>query len=137
MLQRARDDVRRARGCVSVAFVTLSLATVLVAACGDDEPAAPATGGDGAALYAASCASCHGADLRGTGRGPSHLSVVYAPDHHPDESFRRAAREGVTAHHWNFGDMPSVRGLDDDEIDAIITFVRAEQDEQGFEPYPP
>lgn len=137
--RRARNDVRRTRGWVGVACATVSLATVFVAACGEDDTVAPATGAGnaGAALYAASCASCHGADLRGTGRGPSHLSVVYAPDHHPDESFRRAAREGVAAHHWNFGNMPAVGGLDDDEIDAIIAFVRAEQDEQGFEPYPP
>ncbi|MEN8239719.1 MAG: cytochrome c, partial [Actinomycetota bacterium] len=31
----------------------------------------------GEPLYQASCASCHGTDLRGTDKGPSHLSVVY------------------------------------------------------------
>jgi hypothetical protein len=33
--------------------------------------------------------------------------------------------------------MKPVVGLDDDEIDAILTFIREQQDEHGFEPYPP
>jgi hypothetical protein len=41
----------------------------------------------------------------------------------------------VRAHHWNFGDMPAVSGLDVDEVDAIIAVIRSEQDRQGFEPY--
>ena len=38
----------------------------------------------GEQLYAANCAECHGADLRGTDKGPSHLSEVYEPGHHAD-----------------------------------------------------
>ena len=33
--------------------------------------------------------------------------------------------------------MPPIAGLGDDEIDAIIAYVRAEQEERGFETYPP
>jgi len=106
----------------------------VLASCGDDTTAGDL---DGRALYAQSCASCHGADLTGTNRGPSHLSIVYEPNHHPDESFRRAISDGVAAHHWNFGDMPPVSGLTDDEVDAIIAYVRDEQEAWGFEPYPP
>lgn len=94
-------------------------------------------GGDGAALYAARCASCHGADLRGTDRGPSHLSKVYEPGHHSDASFRAAIANGSRQHHWDFGDMPPVAGLAPDEVDAVIAYVRAVQAEKGFEPYPP
>ena len=115
-------------------------AATSIAGCGDDdgsnaltEPAASR----GAALYEASCAECHGSDLRGTDRGPSHLSIVYEPGHHPDASFRGAIEQGVRAHHWDFGDMDPVPGLDDEEIDLIIAFVREQQATHGFEPYPP
>lgn len=116
-------------------FTLVALSVLLAAACGDDpDPVAtPANDLDGAALYAANCASCHGADLRGTSQGPSHLSIVYEPNHHGDEAFRSAIRNGAAQHHWDFGDMPPVEGLTDDEVDAIIAFVRAEQEEQGFE----
>ena len=30
--------------------------------------------------------------------------------------------------------MEPIEGLDDDEIDEIIAFVRSEQERQGFEP---
>ncbi|MDE0802980.1 MAG: c-type cytochrome [Acidimicrobiales bacterium] len=118
-----------------LSFTLVALSVLLAAACGDDsEPAAtPANDLDGAALYGANCASCHGADLRGTSQGPSHLSIVYEPNHHGDEAFRSAIRNGAAQHHWDFGDMPPVEGLTDDEVDAIIAFVRAEQEEQGFE----
>ncbi len=122
---------------------TLTIAVwVLVAlaagACSSDD--SKARGGDssgGAELYGQSCASCHGADLRGTDQGPSHLSQVYAPDHHPDASFRAAVTQGSTAHHWNFGDMPPVEGLSDEEIDLIIAYVREQQEIHGLDPYPP
>jgi mono/diheme cytochrome c family protein len=91
----------------------------------------------GRELYLNQCASCHGADLRGTDRGPSHLSIVYEPGHHSDESFRAAIRDGAPQHHWRFGDMPPVEGLDDAEIDAVIAYVREVQEREGFEPYPP
>lgn len=118
-------------------------AGALLAGCGDssDDAGGDASGdglsADGAALYEESCASCHGSDLRGTERGPSHLSEVYEPGHHSDESFRSAIRNGSPAHHWTFGDMPPVAGLDDDQVEAIITFIRERQEAEGFEPYPP
>lgn len=114
------------------------LVAVLAAGCGDGGGEVVAPGrADGAALYAEHCASCHGADLRGTDVGPSHLSVVYEPGHHPDDAFRAAITDGVRAHHWPFGDMPPVPGLDEEEVDAIIRHVRQAQEEHGYEPYPP
>lgn len=115
--------------------LVVAVAVVVTAACGDDSSStvAPATDLDGAGLYSASCASCHGADLSGTDRGPSHLSIVYEPSHHPDDAFRSAIANGAAQHHWNFGPMPPVGGLSDDEVDAIIAFVRAEQERLGFE----
>lgn len=123
------------RHLVPIALVALS--GVFAAACGDGgDPstvAAPASDADGAALYGANCASCHGGDLRGTDRGPSHLSIVYEPNHHPDDAFRSAIRNGAAQHHWDFGDMPPVEGLDDGEVEAIIAYIRSEQETEGFE----
>jgi mono/diheme cytochrome c family protein len=115
--------------------VAVTLAVIGAASCGSEstEPGAMS----GSDLYATNCASCHGADLRGTDQGPSHLSIVYEPGHHDDDSFRSAIERGTQQHHWPFGDMAQVEGLDDDEVNAIITFVRAEQELEGFEPYPP
>jgi mono/diheme cytochrome c family protein len=92
---------------------------------------------EGETLYLASCAACHGADLRGTPVGPSHLSVIYQPGHHTDDGFRLAAFSGVRAHHWNFGDMPPVAGVTEDDMDRIIAFIREKQRTEGFEAYPP
>ncbi len=128
---------RRALIAVGVA------AGILLASCSTlQEPVinAPANTGliaVGEGLYEQSCASCHGADLRGTDLGPSHLSVVYEPNHHGDIAFALAARNGVRAHHWTFGDMPPVEGLSDDDLEAIVAYVREMQRVNGFEPYPP
>jgi mono/diheme cytochrome c family protein len=91
----------------------------------------------GDVLYQTNCAECHGSDLRGTDKGPSHLSIVYVPGHHGDQAFVVAARAGVRAHHWDFGNMAPVEGLSDDDLTAIIAFVRENQRIEGFEPYPP
>jgi mono/diheme cytochrome c family protein len=118
--------------------VTALVVAVAVVGCGEDgDDASGAAPPDGAALYADNCASCHGDDLRGTSMGPSQLSIVYEPGHHPDDAFRSAVREGVPEHHWDFGPMPAVPGLDDDEITAIIAHIRSVQAREGFEPYPP
>lgn len=114
------------------------LAALLVAACGssepgDDQPAATFEGTDGAALYAQACSSCHGADLSGTDAGPPFLDVIYRSGHHADASFFLAAKRGVRSHHWSFGDMPPVEGLSDEQIEAIVAFVRGRQAEAGIE----
>jgi mono/diheme cytochrome c family protein len=109
-----------------------------VVACGSTNSAPPgqATGSaepNGADIYAASCSSCHGEDLRGTDKGPSHLSIVYEPNHHGDDSFRSAIANGAPQHHWSFGDMEPVEGLSEAQVDAVIAFVRDEQQRLGFE----
>lgn len=119
----------------SIAVVAVCVA--LPAACASDASDANGRPADGSALYMERCAACHGADLRGTGMGPSQLSNVYEPEHHPDEAFRAAIQNGVSPHHWEFGPMPAVSGLDDDEITAIIAYIREVQQREGFEPYPP
>jgi mono/diheme cytochrome c family protein len=121
----------------TLATAVTAAVAILGASCGsapaDSEPAAPSGAEPGAALYQSNCASCHGADLRGTDKGPSHLSIVYEPNHHGDDSFRSAILNGAQQHHWNFGDMAAIPGLDDNEIDDIIAYIRSEQERQGFE----
>lgn len=129
-------------------FLILTTVVVILigAACSDSGDADSASGipvqdpalvATGDALYQANCASCHGTDLRGTDQGPSHLSVVYEPGHHGDAAFLLAARNGTQQHHWRFGNMEPVPGLSDEDIAAIVAFVRENQRTQGFEPYPP
>ena len=92
---------------------------------------------EGEPVYRASCAACHGADLRGTEFGPSQFSVVYQPGHHSDSSYISALVNGVPAHHWDFGDMAAVPNLSKDDMTRVIAFVRENQRIEGFEPYPP
>ena len=116
-------------------FVAL---TISLAGCAsDDEAAAPiaplAENADGETVYQARCASCHGEDLRGTDKGPSQLSIVYEPNHHGDDAYRFAIRYGASQHHWNFGNMPVVEDITDEQIERVIAFIRAEQERLGFE----
>lgn len=118
-----------------LAILTL---VVVVTACGTGELGQnapdPQLVEKGADLFAANCAQCHGTDLRGTDQGPSFLSEVYVPSHHGDAAFHAAVAGGVPPHHWNFGAMPPIEGLTQDDVDAIVAFVRETQQTEGFEP---
>lgn len=78
----------------------------------------------GEAAFNQYCAACHGKAAAGTDRGPSFINRIYEPNHHGDPSFFRAPRMGVRAHHWNFGDMPKIEGVSDDELKQIVGYVR-------------
>jgi len=123
------------------AIALTAIATGCASANGESDtgipPQDPALVTVGSDLYAAGCAPCHGQDLRGTDRGPSHLSTVYQPSHHADGSFLLAVKRGSPAHHWQFGDMPPIEGLTEEAVAAIVAFVRENQRLEGFEPYPP
>ena len=86
----------------------------------------------GAALFASSCALCHGESGVGTQTGPPLVHQIYEPGHHSDDSFRNAMRNGVASHHWNFGNMPARPELSDGDIEDIIAYVRAIQREAGI-----
>ena len=109
---------------------------------GDDDPQqerAPAEDQDGSelvtrgkALYEDTCALCHGPDLEGTETGPPFLSKIYAPNHHPDESFYAAVEQGVQPHHWDFGPMPPQPAVRPDQVEAIVAYIRSQQEEAGI-----
>jgi mono/diheme cytochrome c family protein len=105
--------------------VSIVAATALIAACGADGPRT--TSDRGEAIYRANCAQCHGGDLGGTARGPSLLVPIYGPGQLSDVEFADAIRNGVEQRVWEFGPMPANKSLTDEQIDAILTFVRARQ----------
>ena len=92
----------------------------------------------GAQLYAENCASCHGARLEGQPdwKRPFPSGRMPAPPHdasghtwhHADGALFRITKEGPAAVVGNGyeSDMPGFRGvLSDDEIHAILTFVKS------------
>ncbi|MYD65701.1 MAG: cytochrome c [Chloroflexi bacterium] len=91
------------------------------------------SGTDGRALYGQACAVCHGQALEGTNAGPTFLNRIYAPGHHADISFIFAVERGVRAHHWDFGNMAPVEGLEHEQVLAIIAFIREQQRAAGIE----
>lgn len=131
MLRPAYDTVRLRR----VLPLLVVLAGMVISACGPGGGAPSGGGGStsaGGALFQATCASCHGADLRGTEKGPPFLDPTYAPNHHGDAAFLSAVRQGVRPHHWNFGPMPPVQPvLSDQEVADIVAYVRQEQARAG------
>jgi hypothetical protein len=85
------------------------------------------------AVYDLHCASCHGEKALGTDLGPPLVHPVYRPAHHSDYAFQLAIRQGVRAHHWRFGDMPPVPGMEEEQGVAIIAYLRWLQRQAGIE----
>ena len=87
----------------------------------------------GLAAFTAKCADCHGVNGAGrAGIAPPLVHKIYEPSHHGDMAFELAARNGVRAHHWPFGNMPPVEGLTGADIGAIVDYVRVVQRENGI-----
>ena len=86
----------------------------------------------GQELFNANCAKCHGEGGRGTDKGPPFLNAVYHPGHHGDASFQLAVQRGARAHHWLFGNMPRIDGLNETDVNEIIAYVRWLQREAGI-----
>jgi len=95
-------------------------------------PTLTAAGQDGLVLFTAKCSACHGKDAGGTGNGPPLINKIYRTNHHGDVAFQRAARFGVRSHHWRFGNMPPVRGIKQEQVTKIVTFIREVQRANGI-----
>jgi len=78
------------------------------------------------------CANCHGLNAKGTGFAPTFLTKIYEPNQHPDTVFMSAPLTGVRAHHWNFGDMPRIDQIREEELREIILYIRWMQKEAGI-----
>lgn len=129
------------------------LALVLVA-CSAEEPPAhsyhptqPASGAPavvvpslsenaraGEQVFNANCALCHGPNATGTGLGPPLVHKIYEPGHHQDFTIQSAVRNGVPAHHWQFGNMPPVPTVTDEDIPNVICYIRELQRANGIIP---
>lgn len=87
----------------------------------------------GKTAFDAKCAACHGDNAAGrVGMGPPFVHPIYRPGHHGDFAFVRAVEQGVTAHHWPFGNMPPREGLTKSDVANIIAYVRRLQRENGI-----
>ncbi|MEE9320275.1 MAG: cytochrome c [Granulosicoccus sp.] len=87
----------------------------------------------GQSLYQSNCSTCHGAALGGKkGLGPPFVHGYYKPSHHADIAFYRAINMGVTAHHWQFGNMPAIPSLTKADATEIIRYIRAVQQANGI-----
>lgn len=86
----------------------------------------------GKTLFVKHCAACHGAELKGSDKGPPLLHRIYEPSHHGDASFQMAVKYGTRAHHWQFGDMAPVPGVTPDDVAHITGYVRGEQRKAGI-----
>ncbi len=92
------------------------------------EPQLSALGQAGKPLFDENCSACHGENAAGVdGSGPPLIHKVYEPNHHGDGAFLIAVKNGVRAHHWRFGDMPPVEGVNEDTVRKIITYIREVQ----------
>jgi mono/diheme cytochrome c family protein len=88
--------------------------------------------GVGKKLYDKNCGACHGANLRGTSQGPTFLHRVYHPGHHGDGAFHVAVLRGVRQHHWKFGNMAPVKGVNRRMVASIVQYVRFMQKQAGI-----
>ena len=87
----------------------------------------------GKSKFQAKCALCHGQNAVGqAGVAPPLVHFIYEPGHHGDESFQRAVSLGVRAHHWPFGNMPPIDGLNRNEVADIIGYIRELQRANGI-----
>ncbi len=96
------------------------------------EKPVPAELKEGEATFNNFCSRCHGAQGRGTDKGPPLVHKIYEPSHHADMAFQRAAAQGVRAHHWKFGNMPKIEGASPEDVTKIIGYVRWLQRQAGI-----
>ncbi len=87
----------------------------------------------GKRAFETKCAICHGKNAAGqNGVAPPLVHTIYRPNHHSDMAFVSAAQNGVQSHHWNFGNMPAIKGLTGAEVKYIARYVRELQVENGI-----
>ncbi len=87
----------------------------------------------GKTLFEENCSVCHGPAGDGTDQGPPLVHIIYEPNHHADAAFILAARNGVRAHHWRFGDMAPLPGVTDAMVQEIVGYIRWLQRQVGIE----
>ncbi len=61
------------------------------------------------------------------------MHPYYRTEHHADAAFVLAVRNGVEPHHWNFGPVPALQGLTDQDVADVTAYVRQLQEAAGIE----
>ena len=128
------------RAIVAIAIVAAAGALVLRSLDNKDSDPALAvvlpdlstTAAAGETLFSKNCSTCHGENATGTDNGPPLIHKYYEPNHHGDAAFYVAVTRGVRAHHWSYGNMPPVEGLNEDQIGQIVAYVREVQRANGI-----
>jgi len=87
----------------------------------------------GKTLFEQHCSVCHGPAGDGTTQGPPLVNIIYEPNHHADAAFVLAARNGVRAHHWRFGDMAPLPDVTESMVLQIVGYIRWLQRQVGIE----
>jgi len=95
-------------------------------------PALSPQAAQGKKAYDATCAACHGVNGAGGKNGPPLVHDIYNPGHHGDQSFFLAAKRGVPAHHWRFGDMPPQPQMTPQAMAKITAYIRELQRANGI-----
>ncbi|MBL6432163.1 MAG: cytochrome c [Alphaproteobacteria bacterium] len=88
---------------------------------------------EGAEIFSANCASCHGANAEGRAGRAAAGACDLRTGHHADGAFFLAVAQRVRQHHWTFGNMSPVAGVSPDEIARIVAYVRTLQRANGIE----
>ena len=86
----------------------------------------------GAKVFGENCVQCHGENGAGSEQGPPLIHKYYEPNHHGDGAFYMAAKRGVRAHHWPFGNMPPQPQISQLKMAAIVQYVREVQKHNGI-----
>jgi len=130
--------------CSLIATAGIVIGALSVAAWQTDDVAAQAQGTKirmpdlsvkakaGKIAFDKTCAACHGKNAVGSDKGPPLIHNVYNPGHHGDAAFYNAVRRGSPQHHWRFGNMPPQPHVTDQEIAAIVRYVRELQEANGI-----
>ena len=95
-------------------------------------PDLSAIAASGKIAFESNCAACHGVNAAGTDKGPPLVHDIYNPGHHADGAFFLAARLGVRQHHWPYGDMPPQPQINEQQIAAVVQYVRELQVANGI-----
>ena len=95
-------------------------------------PTLTAAGEQGKSLFEKNCMVCHGKNAGGTEQGPPLIHFLYEPGHHGDPTFVLAAKLGVRAHHWQFGNMPAQAHVAEVDVLTIVGFIREVQRANGI-----
>lgn len=102
-------------------FLLVAIGALLLSGCARETPATKAALSEGASLFKANCAVCHGATGDGSGQVPSQVDFTSRSwqGYRSDADIRGAIRGGVdgTA-------MPAFPALSDEQVDALVAHLR-------------